>query len=106
MPVVGLADETSGRGFLCGISLVRSSRRQPLTTACPGGDGLPQGGEEPIHLPVSAPDGPLISRTSLGTIIDGEVAWESLSQGRSTQTPFDIVGIDPLTLSGGGAENP
>jgi len=42
--VVGLADETSERGFLCGISLVRSSRRQPSTTECPGGDDLPQGG--------------------------------------------------------------
>ena len=28
--VVGLADETSARGRLCGVSLVRSSRRQPL----------------------------------------------------------------------------
>ena len=44
MPVVGLADETSERGRLCGISLVRSSRRQPSTTECPGGDDLPQGG--------------------------------------------------------------
>jgi hypothetical protein len=43
-PVVGLADETSERGFLCGISLVRSSRRQPSTTECPGGDDQPQGG--------------------------------------------------------------
>src|SRR5713226_8740137 len=42
--VVGLADETSERGRLCSISLVRSSRRQPSTTACPGGDDLPQGG--------------------------------------------------------------
>ena len=42
--VVGLADETSERGRLCGVSLVRSSRRQPSTTACPGGDDLPQGG--------------------------------------------------------------
>jgi hypothetical protein len=41
--VVGLADETSERGRLCGVSLVRSSRRQPSTTACPGGDDLPQG---------------------------------------------------------------
>src|SRR5260370_40034432 len=43
-PVVGLADETSERGGLCGISPVRSSRRQPSTTECPGGDDLPQGG--------------------------------------------------------------
>ncbi len=43
-PVVGLADETSERGFLCSISLVRSSRRQPSTTERPGGDALPQGG--------------------------------------------------------------
>jgi hypothetical protein len=43
-PVVGLADETSERGRLCSISLVRSSRRQPSTTECPGGDDLPQGG--------------------------------------------------------------
>jgi hypothetical protein len=43
-PVVGLADETSERGRLCGVSLVRSSRRQPSTTECPGGDDLPQGG--------------------------------------------------------------
>jgi hypothetical protein len=42
--VVGLADETSARGRFCSISLVRSSRRQPSTTACPGGDDLPQGG--------------------------------------------------------------
>ena len=42
--VVGLADETSARGRLCGVSLVRSSRRQPSTTACPAGDDLPQGG--------------------------------------------------------------
>ncbi len=47
--VVGLADETSARGRLCGVSLVRSSRRQPSTTACPGGDDLPQGGGR-IHL--------------------------------------------------------
>ena len=44
MPVVGLADETSERGRLCGISLVRSSRRQPSTTERPGGDDQPQGG--------------------------------------------------------------
>ncbi len=43
-PVVGLADEMSERGRLCGIPLVRSSRRQPSTTGCPGGDALPQGG--------------------------------------------------------------
>ncbi len=42
--VVGLADETSARRGFCGVSLVRSSRRQPSTTACPGGDALPQGG--------------------------------------------------------------
>jgi hypothetical protein len=42
--VVGLADETSARRGFCGVSLVRSSRRQPSTTACPGGDDLPQGG--------------------------------------------------------------
>ncbi len=44
MPVVGLAGETSARGELCGVSLVRSSRRQPFTTERPGGDDLPQGG--------------------------------------------------------------
>src|SRR6266566_4830956 len=44
MPVVGLADETSAHSRLCGISLVRSSRRQPSTTERPGGDDLPQGG--------------------------------------------------------------
>ena len=43
-PVVGLADETSERGRFCSLSLVRSSRRQPSTTECPGGDALPQGG--------------------------------------------------------------
>ena len=43
-PVVGLADETSARGRLCGVSLVRSSRRQPSTTEGPGGGDLPQGG--------------------------------------------------------------
>ncbi len=42
--VVGLADETSARRGFCGVSLGRSSRRQPFTTACPGGDALPQGG--------------------------------------------------------------
>ena len=42
--LVGLADETSARRGFCGVSLVRSSRRQPSTTACPGGDDLPQGG--------------------------------------------------------------
>jgi hypothetical protein len=41
---LGRRDETSERGRLCGISLVRSSRRQPSTTECPGGDDLPQGG--------------------------------------------------------------
>ncbi len=44
MPVVGLVDETSARGRLCGVSLVRSSRRQPSTTERPGGDDRPQGG--------------------------------------------------------------
>src|SRR6266700_1815605 len=44
MPVVGLADETSAHSRLCGISLVRSSRRQPSTTERPGGDDLSQGG--------------------------------------------------------------
>ncbi len=44
MPVVGLADETSAHSRLCGISLVRSSRRLPSTTERPGGDDLPQGG--------------------------------------------------------------
>ena len=29
---------------LCGVSLVRSSRRQPSTTACPGSTRLSQGG--------------------------------------------------------------
>ena len=38
LPVVGLPAETSELGRLCGISLVRSSRRQPSTTARPGGD--------------------------------------------------------------------
>jgi len=55
MPVVGLADETSERGRLCGISLVRSSRRQPFTTACPGGDDLPQGGVAAFTCCVAAP---------------------------------------------------
>ena len=41
---LGRRDETSERGRLCGVSLVRSSRRQPSTTECPGGDDLPQGG--------------------------------------------------------------
>src|SRR6266542_1532333 len=44
MPVVGLADETSARRWLCGVSLVRSSRQQPFTTERPGGDDQPQGG--------------------------------------------------------------
>ncbi|MFL5657084.1 MAG: hypothetical protein ACJ8CB_23235 [Ktedonobacteraceae bacterium] len=53
--VVGLADETSARGRLCGVSLVRSSRRQPSTTACPGGDDLPQGGVAACTYCVAAP---------------------------------------------------
>jgi len=53
--VVGLADETSARGRLCGVSLVRSSRRQPSTTACPGGDDLPQGGGAACTGCVAAP---------------------------------------------------
>ena len=53
--VVGLADETSARGRLCGVSLVRSSRRQPSTTACPGGDDLPQGGGAAFTGCVAAP---------------------------------------------------
>ena len=53
--VVGLADETSARGRLCGVSLVRSSRRQPSTTACPGGDDLPQGGVAAFTCCVAAP---------------------------------------------------
>ena len=53
--VVGLADETSARGRLCGVSLVRSSRRQPSTTACPGGDDLPQGGVAAFTGCVAAP---------------------------------------------------
>jgi hypothetical protein len=36
MPVAGWADETSERKWLCGLSLVRSSRRQPFTTVRPG----------------------------------------------------------------------
>ncbi len=52
MPVVGLADETSVRGLLCGISLVRSSRRQPFTTARPGGDGSSCGGAGSAHSSV------------------------------------------------------
>jgi len=65
MPVVGLADETSVRGWLCGISLVRSSRQEPFTTVRPGGDGSPRGGAgsaltfgciDSIHQ--SAPDAP------------------------------------------------
>src|SRR5260221_11840450 len=42
--VVGLADETSARRWLCGIPLVRSSRRQPSTTVGPGGDAPFAGG--------------------------------------------------------------
>jgi hypothetical protein len=53
--VLGLADETSARGRLCGVSLVRSSRRQPSTTACPGGDDLPQGGVATCTGCVAAP---------------------------------------------------
>jgi len=37
-PVVGWADETSGHNRRCGVSLGRSSRRQPLTTGCPSGE--------------------------------------------------------------------
>src|SRR5258708_26265095 len=43
-PVVGLADETSARRWLCGIPLVRSSPRQPSTTVGPGGDAPFAGG--------------------------------------------------------------
>src|SRR3989442_14671893 len=42
--VVSLAVETSARGRLCGVSLVRSYRRQTSSTACLCGDDLPQGG--------------------------------------------------------------
>src|SRR2546421_865416 len=55
--VVGLADETSARRGFCGVSLGRSSRRQPFTTACPGGDALPQGGG-------AAPNGCVAERQS------------------------------------------
>jgi hypothetical protein len=55
--VVGWADETSARRGFCGVSLVRSSRRQPSTTACPGGDDLPQGGG-------AAPNGCVAERRS------------------------------------------
>jgi len=53
--VVGEASETSARRGFCGVSLVRSSRRQPSTTACPGGDDLPQGGGAACTGCVAAP---------------------------------------------------
>ena len=55
--VVGEASETSARRGFCGVSLGRSSRRQPFTTACPGGDALPQGGG-------AAPNGCVAERQS------------------------------------------
>ncbi len=54
MPVVGLADETSERGRLCGISLVRSSRQEPSTTVRPGGDDSSQGGVDASIICVAA----------------------------------------------------
>ncbi|MFL5695960.1 MAG: hypothetical protein ACJ797_02510 [Ktedonobacteraceae bacterium] len=50
---LGKRDERM-QGF-CGVSLVRSSRRQPSTTACPGGDDLPQGGVAACTYCVAAP---------------------------------------------------
>ena len=50
---LGRRDERT-QGF-CGVSLVRSSRRQPSTTACPGGDDLPQGGVAAFTGCVAAP---------------------------------------------------
>src|SRR5260370_13842953 len=50
---LGRRDERT-QGF-CGVSLVRSSRRQPSTTACPGGDDLPQGGGAAFTCCVAAP---------------------------------------------------
>ena len=44
MPVVGLADETSERGRLCGISLVRSSRLPAVHHRASRSYDLPQGG--------------------------------------------------------------
>jgi hypothetical protein len=69
--VVGLADETSARRGFCGVSLVRSSRRQPSTTACPGGDALPQGGE-PHRTAVWLKDGVrILERVNVGKKIIG-----------------------------------
>ena len=72
MPVVGLADETSTRSRLCGISLVRSSRRQPFTTERPGGDEPPQGG-------VGAPLG-CIRRTDVSVNFGDSQRVESIGQ--------------------------
>ena len=58
---------------LCGVSLVRSSRRQPSTTACPGGDDLPQGGE-PHRTAVWLKDGVrILERVNVGKKITGGV---------------------------------
>ena len=70
-PVVGLADETSERGRLCSISLVRSSRRQPSTTACPGGDDLPQGGVAALNCCVAERRSENLERVNFGKKIIG-----------------------------------
>jgi hypothetical protein len=95
--VVGLADETSERGRLCGISLVRSSRRQPSTTERPGGDDPPQGGGR---------TGLLCGRTDvreLWRLLTGRKhrinGWSKLSRRKITQAltrvPADGAGIFP-----------
>jgi hypothetical protein len=83
MPVVGLADETSERGRLCGISLVRSSRQEPSTTVRPGGDDSSQGGvDAPIawqHREKSEPWRALTRRKHRTN------GWSKLSRRKITQ---------------------
>ena len=67
-PVVGCADETSAHGRRCGLSVGRSSRRQPLTTGGPGGAGPPLGGE--AHVPL-LPGGSSLLSSRRGLTIEG-----------------------------------
>src|SRR5438132_11664017 len=88
--VVGLADETSARGGFCGVSLGRSSRRQPFTTACPGGDALPQGGG-------AAPNGCVAERRSenLGAC----QLWKENHRGVKIIRAQDYAGVDTPTIN-------
>jgi len=95
--VVGLADETSARGGFCGVSLGRSSRRQPFTTACPGGDALPQGGG-------AAPNGCVAERRSenLGAC----QLWKENHRGVKIIRAQHYAGVDTSGAPGRDAHDP